>query len=233
MAKATRGLSPLTGWKAVAAFAALGCYAIAVLSIGLTRDWRLRHEDNGALHTTLALSHVQLGLAETRAHAVFYRPDTSQTRLYGHHPPAPSLILAGAFALTGSTAPWAARCVAMAFHLGSLMVLLVLLSRHFSTGVVWLGGWLMATLPMSAYFGRMMNYEPLCLFAVMLQLAGYAAFQHRGSKRGLALLVAAICLGGLIDWGSFFFTAMIGPWLPRWIGAAARLALRRCSPWWR
>ena len=35
--------------------AALGLYAFGTLSIGLTRDCRLIHEDNGALHTTLAL----------------------------------------------------------------------------------------------------------------------------------------------------------------------------------
>ena len=233
MARARRGLSPLTGWKAAAAFAVLGLYAFALLSIGLTRDWRLRHEDNGAFHTTLALSHVHLGLAKTRAHAVFYRPDTGQTRLYGHHPPAPALILAGAFVLTGSTAPWVARSVAVAFHLGSLIVLLLLLSRHVSTSAVWLGGLLMATLPMSAYFGRMMNYEPLCLFAMLLQLAGYAAFKHRGSRCGLALLAAAICLGGLMDWGAFFFTAMIAlvaafDWRRR-AGSAALLAVATIS----
>jgi hypothetical protein len=43
------------------AYAALGLYAFSLLSIGLTEDWRLRHEDNGALHTTLALSHQPAG----------------------------------------------------------------------------------------------------------------------------------------------------------------------------
>ena len=87
------------------ALGGLGLYAFGVLSIGLTRDWRLRNEDNGAMHTTLALSHLRLGLAQTRGHDLFYSPHTGQTIPYGHHPPATALVLAGAFALTGSDSP--------------------------------------------------------------------------------------------------------------------------------
>ena len=32
------------------------------------------HEDNGAVHTTLALSHLEAGLGTTRAHDVFLDP---------------------------------------------------------------------------------------------------------------------------------------------------------------
>ncbi len=195
--------------RTILAFGVLVLYAFGLLSIGLTSDWQLRHEDNGAMHTTLALSHLKLGLAKTRAHDVFYNPNTGERLHYGHHPPAPALLLAGAFALTGSTFTWVARLVPIVFHLGSLGVLLALLSRHFSKRMVLAGGFLMATLPMSAYFGRMMNYEPLCLFAVLLQLLGYAAYKHRGSGHGSTLRCVAICWGGFIDWGSFFFTAAI------------------------
>ena len=51
-------------------------YAVAILSINVTSDWHLIHEDNGAMHTTLALSHLRLGLAQTRAHEVGCRRKT-------------------------------------------------------------------------------------------------------------------------------------------------------------
>jgi 4-amino-4-deoxy-L-arabinose transferase-like glycosyltransferase len=188
--------------------AALGLYAFAILSIGLTRDWRLIHEDNGAIHTTLALSHVRLGLGTTRAHDLFFEPKTGQASVYGHHPPAVALLLAGAFAATGSDAPWVARMVAIAFHLGSVLLLVQLLSRVVPRGTALVGGLLMATVPMSAFFGRMVNHEPLCLFAVLLQLTGYAAFK-RGSRRGLVRLSIGILLGGLIDWPALFFAAAV------------------------
>ena len=57
---------------------ALAVYAFGTLSIGLTSDWQLRHEDNGAMHTTFALSHLRLGLAATRAHDVFFTTHSGQ-----------------------------------------------------------------------------------------------------------------------------------------------------------
>ncbi len=191
-------------------FCILLCYAFALLSIDLTSDWHLIHEDNGAMHTTLALSHVKLGLVKTRAHDLFFNPHTGEASVYGHHPPLTALLLAGIFLLTGSDAPHVARMVPILFHLGSLSLLVLILSRLFSKPLALLGGFFMATLPMSAYFGRMVNYEPLCLFAIFLQLLGYVIYrQHNSIKKGLMWLCIGIFLGGLIDWGSFFFTATI------------------------
>ena len=191
------------------ALLALALYTLGILSIGLTRDWRLRHEDNGALQTTLALSHRQLGLARTRAHDVFFNPHTGEATPYGHHPPATALVLAGAFALTGSDVPAVARLTVIVVHIGSVFLLTALLSQFFETRAALLGGFAMATLPMSGFYGRMVNYEPLCLFAVLLQLYGYARFKRTGRRRDLMCLSLGIVVGGLIDWPSFFFTAAL------------------------
>ncbi|HEX9689942.1 MAG TPA: glycosyltransferase family 39 protein [Thermoanaerobaculia bacterium] len=191
------------------AFFALVVYAAVILSIGTHADWRLLHEDNGAFQTSLALSHIRLGLARTRAHDVFFNPGTGEATLYGHHPPGTALILAAVFSATGSASPQIARLVPIAFQLGSLALLVALVSRLFSRESALFGGFLMATLPMGAYFGRMVNYEPLCLFAVLVQLTGYVAFRRNGSRRILAWLATGIVLGGLIDWASFFFAAAI------------------------
>ena len=192
----------------LACLAILG-YAFGLLSIGLTKDWRLLHEDNGAMHTTMALSHLKLGLSETRAHNLFYNPKTKESVFYGHHPSGPPLILAGVFKLTGSASPCAARMVAIAFHLGSLILFMALLSGLFSKGTVLLGGYFLATLPMSSYFGRMFNYEPLSLFPIVIQLFGLMSYRLKGSKTGLIWLGFGTVIGGLIDWAAFFFAAAI------------------------
>ena len=184
-------------------------YALTILSIGLTREWELLHEDNGALHTTFALSHVRLGLARTRAHDYFFEPRTGLEGRYGAHPPGPGLVVAAAFAATGSDTPAVARLAVIAFQLGSIACMIVLLRRLFGAGTALLGGAVMATLPMGAFFGRMVNYEPLCLFAVMLQLDGYAIWRQEGARRGLLVAVVGVVLGGLIDWPAFFFAAAL------------------------
>src|SRR3954465_11181457 len=102
------------------AWLALFAYASALLTIGVTRDWRLLHEDNGALHTMFARTHLDLGLARTRAHDLFFRPATGEASFYSHHPPATSLVVAAVFRAVGSDAPWVARSVAIVFQLASL-----------------------------------------------------------------------------------------------------------------
>lgn len=188
----------------------LFAWATALLSIGVTRDWRLVHEDNGALHTTFARGHLDLGLARTRGHDVFHMPATGETSVYGHHPPGVSLTLAAAFALTGSDAPWVARAVMIAFQLASLALMIALLRLHFAPALALVGGFVFATVPMSAFFGRMVNYEPPCLAGVLLALYGWARWHADGSRAGFALLALGIFAGGLFDWPVFFFAATLG-----------------------
>ncbi len=201
--------APLTRTAYVTA-AAILLLAAALLSIGLTEDWRLLHEDNGALFTTLALSHLHLGLAGTRAHDLFVVAATGEHFPYGHHPPGVALLVAGAFAITGSDAPAVARSVAIAFHLGSGLLLLSLLRKVVSTGEALLGTLLFVVLPMSAYFGRMVGYEPFGLFAVLLTMNGWTWHRMEGGRAGLGLLGAGIVFGGLIDWAPLFFAAALG-----------------------
>jgi len=185
-------------------------YASALLSIGIAEDWRLRHEDNGALHTTFARAHLDLGLARTGGHDVFHVPRTGETFFYGHHPPGPSLVLAGAFALAGTDTPAVARTAAILFHLASLTLMVLLLRVHLPPALALLGGVLFATVPMSAFFGRMVNYEPFCLTGVLLMLLGYARYRSGRGRTGAVLVGLGILLAGLVDWPAFFFAAALG-----------------------
>lgn len=203
---------PLARWRppAWAWLVPFAC-AAALLSIGVTRDWRLVHEDNGALHTTFARGHLDLGLARTYGHDVFHRPATGETTFYGHHPPGTSLLLAGAFVVLGSDAPWAARSVAIVFHLASLALFMALLRIHLPPAAVLCGGLVFAVLPMSAFFGRMVNYEVPCFTGVLLQLYGYARWRSDlPGARGFALLALGVVLAGVVDWPAFFFAAALG-----------------------
>jgi 4-amino-4-deoxy-L-arabinose transferase-like glycosyltransferase len=191
------------------AVAAVALYSVALLSIGIRKDWRLLHEDNGAFHTTLALSHVKLGLARTRAHDLFFEPATGRSFPYGHHPPGLPLLVAAAFAVTGSDAPWVARSVAILFQTGSLLLFIAILRRFFPFRTALFGGLVFATLPMSSFFGRMVNYEALCLFAVLLQLMGLVSLEQSGFRRGRGVLCLGIVLGALFDWPAFFFAGAI------------------------
>jgi Dolichyl-phosphate-mannose-protein mannosyltransferase len=193
------------------AVAAAGVLLLAalLLSVGLFRDWRLLHEDNGALFTTLALSHVRLGLGATRGHDTLVLARTGEARPYGHHPPGVALILAAAFAVSGSDAPAVARSVVIAVHLGSIALALALFGRLLSPRLALAGALFFAVAPMSAFFGRMVGHEPFALCAILLQLLGWTRFRQEGGRGALVLLAAGIVLGGAVAWAPFFFVAAL------------------------
>jgi hypothetical protein len=62
---------------------------------------------------------------------------------------------------------------------------------------------------MSAFFGRMVGYEPFALFAILLQLLGWTRFRLGGRREGCGFLAAGVMLGGVIDWAPFFFVAAL------------------------
>jgi hypothetical protein len=84
----------------------------ALLAIGITQDYRLKHEDNNALHATFARSHLQLGLSVTLAQNYFYDPDKATGQFYANHPPGPGLVLAVVYGLSGHDGPLTTRAAA-------------------------------------------------------------------------------------------------------------------------
>ena len=113
--------------------------ALPLLAWGLADDWRLLHEDNGALHTAFALAHVRMGLAATRGHAVFVSSTSGEQALYGHHPPGLPLLVAAAFALTGTDCPWVGRSVVIGCHAATLLLLTWLLMEVLPGQAAWAG----------------------------------------------------------------------------------------------
>ena len=180
---------------------------IALLSIGITRDYQLKHEDNNALHATFARSHVRLGLQVTRGQNYYFNPKTSFGYFYPNHPPGPALVLAAVYRMTGHDGPAITRGVAIAFHvLGTWLfygLLTRVLRRRWELVTAML---LYVALPESAFFGRMLNHEVLVLPAAILLVRGYWESVHGTWPRGRAMAaIAAGAVWAVINgWGGFF-----------------------------
>ena len=190
--------------------AAIFALQLGLLAIGITRDYRLKHEDNNALHATFARAHLQLGLATTRGQNYFYSPARGSGEFYANHPPGPGLVLAAAYALTGSDGPLVTRATAVAFHLLAAALFLGLARRIFPRPRdALLAALLFVLLPVSAFFGRMLNHEVLVLPAALLIVRGYweqldggpHAGRWAGGVRGRLRLGGARGLGRLLRHG--------------------------------
>lgn len=196
----------------------------ALLTVGITRDYRLKHEDNNALHATFARAHLQLGLGTTKAQNYFYSPARGSGEFYANHPPAPGLVLAAAYFLTGSDGPFVTRAVAVAFHLLSTALLLGLARRIFPRPrEALLATLLFVLLPESAFFGRMLNHEVLVLPAALLIVRSYWEHLQGGPHAGrwLAAGAAGCVWAALAGWAGFFVMAACA------LHAAWELAARR------
>ena len=190
--------------------AAIVALQLALLAIGITRDYRLKHEDNNALHATFARAHLQLGFETTKGQNYFHHPATGAGEFYANHPPGPGLVLAAAYYLTGRDGPLVTRATAAAFHVLAGLLFLGLAGRIFpSQRQALLATLLFVLLPESAFFGRMLNHEVLVLPAALLVVRGYWEALEGGphARRWLAAAVLGCVWAALAGWAGFFVMA--------------------------
>ena len=202
----------------IAAVALLALLA-ALLAIRSGDPWRYLHDDNGRRYSSYGRTHLTLGLARTRGFDFFYDPRDGRLVPYGHHPPALGLLLAGWFFATGHDGPRAARALAAIFHLASAALVIGLLRKHYPGAAGLIAAVAFAVVPMSAFFGKMVNFEPFVLpflIGVVVSYWRWAEGKGRGWIGLAALLLAA---GTLVDWPALLAVPVV----------AADTARR----WWR
>ena len=179
---------------------------IALLTIGITHDYRLKHEDNNALHATFARSHLHLGFETTRGQNYFYAQATDSGAFYANHPPGPGLVLAFVYGLTGRDGPPTTRATAILFHLFATALFFGLARRVFKEEwEVLLATLAFVVLPESAFFGRMLNHEVLVLPGAILLVRGYfESVRGNPSARWMAAVVIGSVWAALAGWAGFF-----------------------------
>ena len=180
---------------------------IVLLTIGLTRDYRLKHEDNNALHATFARSHIDGGFERTRGQNYFSSASAHDGHFYAHHPAGPSWALAAVYAITGQDGPTVTRTVAVFFHVLATW-LFYGLARHVlrTDWEVLLATLVFVALPISAFFGRMMNHEVMVLPATLLLVRGYWECVRGGwtSARWGAAVCGGCLWAAVSGWAGFF-----------------------------
>lgn len=195
----------VAGW---CVFLLLALYATG-LTQRLTAPWSGMHDWNGAFYSQLARNllrypfdvHHGMGVLAVGADA----PPANERGLYAHHPPGMVWLTAAAFRIAGESEA-TARTVPIAASLASLWMLVALTARRWGRDRALCAGFVFAMMPMSVYFGRMVNHEAVCL---CLMLAAVLAWQSAAPERPAKTSVFA-----LTGWGAAI-AAMI--WID-WIG---------------
>ncbi len=153
-----------------------GALLAGLLGLHGGAPWRYSNDDNGAWFSSVAWAHLARGLSATRGQDFFLSRASGELEPYLHHPPMPGLLLAAVFRATGHDSPRVARGTFAALHLATFALLAWLAARRAGWGrpagamgranaagpsvamfVATLA--VAATVPMSAFYGKMPNHE--------------------------------------------------------------------------
>jgi len=221
--------APHPGPGALDARALLHAFArpavLAVSALLLCRDiaspFNAWHELNDAVHTQFARNHIQYGLRYTALYSTWR--DTiappSTPRRYLNHPPLVALWTAVPLLLFGDH-EWSARLVPIAATVGSAALLMTILSRLGSPLLGTLAGFFFVTLPLTAYFGRMIDHEAPSQFFSLLMIHGYLEWTaaYEGScrpRRGALVYAIGAVLGIGTGWATLLAAGLLGAWHAR------------------
>jgi hypothetical protein len=189
-----------------------------LLGRGLAAPFTGWHEMNSAMYSQFARNHIQYGLAYTRGYCTWgdtAAPPPAPQR-YLNHPPLIALWTAVPLATLGDH-EWAARLVPIAATLGSVALLMRIVGGLGGPLLGVLAGFSFATLPLTAYFGRMIDHVAPVQFFSLLMLHGYlewsGTYPGRTRRRlGALEYVTAAFLGIGTGWAALLPAGLICGW---------------------
>jgi Dolichyl-phosphate-mannose-protein mannosyltransferase len=219
-------------WYA-AARAAVVVVAALLLSRGISAPFVGWHELNSAMYSQFARNHIQYGLGYTRLYCTWGEtaaPPAVPDR-YLNHPPLICLWTAVPLVVFGDH-EWAARLVPIAATLGSVVLLMRIVGGLGGPLLGVLAGFFFATVPLTAYFGRMIDHVAPVQFFTLLMLHGY--LQWTGlppgagrSRLGAVWYVTGAVLGIGTGWAAVLAAFLLCAWhvlrVARGSGEARRL----------
>jgi 4-amino-4-deoxy-L-arabinose transferase-like glycosyltransferase len=204
-------------WPGAARTAVLVVSAL-LLARGVTAPFLGWHDLNSAMYSQFARNHVQYGLAYTKLYCTWgdtATPPATPER-YLNHPPLIALWTAVPLAVFGDH-EWAARLVPIAASLGSVALLMRIVGRLGGPLLGALAGFFFATLPLTVYFGRMIDHVAPVQFFTLFMLDGYLewarVYPGEGRPRLGALRYATGAVLGIgTGWGAVLPAALLCAW---------------------
>ncbi len=205
-------------------------FASLVSGRGFTEPWNDRHHGaNGARYSLIArnyLAHDWLGCRlEPRMDTV--TADVPMFTPYLRHPFLVPLFISFSFAVFGEH-EWAARLVALLAHLGVIAMLWRLVRRFATPAAALATAALYAALPMSAYYGGMVDPQgAMVLVFSLLGIDAYSRWSETGRLGTACRAGAWLSLAAMSDWPGFY----VAGFLPVWEWMARGRSARRSVLW--
>lgn len=184
---------------------------LCLLSFHIDEPWSYRHDDNGALYSSIARTHALKGLQATRGQDFLVSRVDGHLIPYLHHPPLLGLYLAAAFRVAGKDTPLIARMSVTLLHALSFIVFCFIVFKVFGNRT-WAAVWAMMVFtvaPLSTFFGKMPNHEPIALLFLLCGIYSYLAHSdgRPSDRRWLAAGAFSWMLAIFSSWQAAFMIA--------------------------
>jgi len=174
------------------------CYEI---TLPYCKPWEI------AFQEIIAKNHYYYGFAQTKFLSVISVVD-GQNIYHLSHPPLLQILIAFSYALFG-VHEWSARLVPILFSLGSIILLYIIVRVLFNKEIALFTSIFASFLPMSAYFGRIVNFEAVVLFFVLFVVWSYVRWVETDKLKYYYCSMAGTILGGLVDWPFFLILPLL------------------------
>ncbi|GEM_PF-5193296 len=192
------------------AFGLLLAVLVALLCLDITDPWNGHHEGWGACYGHMARNSVKYGYGETGFGSVVNggpRPE-GPFRYYLHHPPLLPLFLSASIRVFG-VHEWNLRLVPILFTAGALCVFWRIGRKLWDERRALLATACMALLPMTHYYGKVVQHEPVALFFQLTMFLFYLRWSERGSRWDFAGMLFAQALACGTNWAGYFMAPLL------------------------
>lgn len=183
--------------------------SFALWSSQLSEPFIGRHENNTAYMTIAGENYLQYGYFDYGLAPIMHTDPgiTSPYRFYWNHPPLGGILASIGLALFG-VAEVSSRLIPIFLTMLGMSAFARWLKRTWGMQITILTIMLFAAFPMIAYYGQMLNHEPLILGFALLLLPLLDHRQHNSRPRqlmGISILTLLMVLSG---WQALFFSAI-------------------------
>ena len=194
------------------------CWAFLLRLPILTEPW---DDDrlggwSGPFYGIAARNYLRYGYLATRMAPVLNTGPASpdQFAFYTHHPPLVPLMVSLSFRIFGEH-EWSARLVPLLFSIAGLVLLALIAHRIVSPRISLLATWMMASFPMAALFGTLVDVQgPILLGFALAVVYAYLRWSEAHQARWVGVMGGGFLLGALTDWPIFYLIPLL--WVHYW-----------------
>lgn len=201
----------VTGRYRISVVIALLILAGLIQSYHLTKPWIGFGEADGAIIGHIARNWVRYGFIAVKfGSATNSGPVVNnEFTYYVNHP----LVLFNIFISLSyrvlGVHEWSARLVPIAFSLGSLAVLYLLVRRFWDDTVAIWSLTFMAIMPLTGYYGRNVSPHSMAVFFGLLMFWFYFSWLKSGRKRDFLYLIISQVFATMSAWGAYYVAVLL------------------------